>query len=307
MRYDWIDDILAVVETGSLASAAAKRHVTQSAFTRRVKAIEESMNAPLFDRSKKPVTVLPHIKALETELRELRAAERAIQSKLRATGHTEHGDISFVCQHSLTTTIAASLVQFIRKQYDTAVKMFTGNQDECLLQLISNSVDFAMTYDIPLDAQAAIEPEPPSGFQAQIIATDVLIPVSSPAFRSMWDRGELPFISYPADVFLGKVFSTRIMPQVSSQVTLVPMAETALTIAMHHMVRSEIGCAWLPRSLCDEDLKHGALVTLEDCLPVQPLNIVLTRHATRRHAVLDAIWTEVTQTPFTFDTCFALR
>ena len=37
MRLEWIEDILAVLDTGSLARAAEKRLLTQSAFTRRVR------------------------------------------------------------------------------------------------------------------------------------------------------------------------------------------------------------------------------------------------------------------------------
>ena len=50
MRLEWIDDILAVLESGSLARAAEKRSLTQSAFTRRVRLIEDSIGAELLRR-----------------------------------------------------------------------------------------------------------------------------------------------------------------------------------------------------------------------------------------------------------------
>ena len=68
MQLDWIDDILAVIDTGSLAAAAERRLLTQPAFTRRVRGIEERIGAALFDRSRKPVAVLPGVLALEPEL-----------------------------------------------------------------------------------------------------------------------------------------------------------------------------------------------------------------------------------------------
>lgn len=40
MRLEWPDDILAVAETGSFSEAAERRHLTQSAFSRRIGSIE---------------------------------------------------------------------------------------------------------------------------------------------------------------------------------------------------------------------------------------------------------------------------
>jgi DNA-binding transcriptional LysR family regulator len=40
MRLEWLDDILAVAQTGSFSEAAQKRHLTQSAFSRRIRTIE---------------------------------------------------------------------------------------------------------------------------------------------------------------------------------------------------------------------------------------------------------------------------
>ncbi|MCX8955674.1 LysR family transcriptional regulator, partial [Ruegeria sp. NA] len=65
------DDILAVLDGGSLTRAAEKRLLTQSAFTRRIRLIENSVGATLFDRRRKPVSLMPGIQSLEPELREL--------------------------------------------------------------------------------------------------------------------------------------------------------------------------------------------------------------------------------------------
>jgi len=71
MRVEWLEDILAVLDTGSLTGAAEKRFVTQSAFTRRIRQIEESVSAELFDRSKKPVKLLDHVREQESEMRHI--------------------------------------------------------------------------------------------------------------------------------------------------------------------------------------------------------------------------------------------
>ena len=41
MRLEWLEDLLAVAETGSFQEAADRRRLTQSAFSRRIQHIEE--------------------------------------------------------------------------------------------------------------------------------------------------------------------------------------------------------------------------------------------------------------------------
>ena len=55
MELYWLQDFLALVRTSSFSKAAMERHVTQSAFSRRIQALEDWVGTPLFDRSARPV------------------------------------------------------------------------------------------------------------------------------------------------------------------------------------------------------------------------------------------------------------
>lgn len=46
-----IEDLLALIAAGNVTRAARLRHVSQSAYSRRLRAIEESLGVALFDRS----------------------------------------------------------------------------------------------------------------------------------------------------------------------------------------------------------------------------------------------------------------
>ena len=85
MQLDWIDDILAVIDAGSLAQAAERRFLTQSAFTRRVRVIEEKIGITLVDRSRKPVAIMPGVQALDPELRDLSVRLRRLKHDLLAS------------------------------------------------------------------------------------------------------------------------------------------------------------------------------------------------------------------------------
>ena len=132
MRLEWIDDILAVLDSGSLTRAAEKRLLTQSAFTRRVRLIEGSIGATLFDRRRKPVSLMPGVQALEPELRELSARLHKLRHTLKTESDQASQSLSFVCQHALTTTVSPKVVRTLTADDDISVRVRSGNQDECL-------------------------------------------------------------------------------------------------------------------------------------------------------------------------------
>ena len=291
MRLEWIDDILAVLDGGSLARAAEKRLLTQSAFTRRVRIIEDSIGATLFDRRRKPVTLMPGVQALEPELRDLSARLHKLRHALKTTSDQAGKSLAFVCQHALTTTVSPQVVRALTADGETSVRVRSGNQDECLMHLISKEVDFAIMYALP-EGRA---PEPSNAFEAVTLGADILIPVRAPTMRTKTSDTVLPTISYPPEVFLGQVFARMINPRLPKGITALPIAETALTLAMLQLVLNEIGIAWLPHSLVAGHLAQGDLVRMDDVLPAQALIIRMVRLSEAQTRQGDLIWHHLAQ------------
>ncbi len=286
MRLEWIDDILAVLDTGSLARAAQKRLLTQSAFTRRVRLIEESIGAELFDRRRKPVTLMAGVEALAPELRELGMRLRKLRQKLKSAADQTGGTLSFACQHAITTTVSPWIVRALTARDEVSIRVRSCNQEECLMLLLSGEVDFVLMYALPDEATAFFE----QAFQTLTLGHDVLIPVCAPALEKAGGTTRIPIISYPTDVFLGRVFVSSIAPRLKDEVTLVSKAETALTLAAHEYAIGGIGVAWLPRSMVVTALDQGALVSLEGQLPVQPLDIKAFQLSEGRAVPSDPAW-----------------
>ena len=55
MKQLWIEDFLTLVEAGTFSRAAALRHVTQPAFSRRIQLLEAWLGVELVDRSIQPM------------------------------------------------------------------------------------------------------------------------------------------------------------------------------------------------------------------------------------------------------------
>lgn len=97
MRLEWIEDILAVSEMGSFNTAAEARFLTPSAFTRRIRTIEETLGCELFDRTKKPIILKPHVRDMLPDLRKAAADLRRVRRLLSEPGSgpepTYHTDL----------------------------------------------------------------------------------------------------------------------------------------------------------------------------------------------------------------------
>jgi LysR family transcriptional regulator, hypochlorite-specific transcription factor HypT len=286
MRLEWIDDILAVLDCGSLAQAAEKRGITQSAFTRRARAIEQSTGTTLFDRRRKPVTLMPGIQALEPDLRELSARLHKLGHLLKSSTSRTSKPLTFVCQHALTTTISPQIVRAATRDGEMPVRIQSGNQDECLMHLLSKEADLAIMYALPQEPEQDMN----GAFEAVKIGEDCLVPVCAPALCDTAFCDLIPIIGYPADVFFGQVFTRMVGPRLPAGVTTLPIAQTALTLAMLQLTLSELGIAWLPLSLVSQSISRGDLVTIEDTLPAQTLDIKMVRLRTTHREQTEAIW-----------------
>jgi DNA-binding transcriptional LysR family regulator len=286
MRLEWIDDILAVLDTGSLARAAEKRLVTQSAFTRRVRLIEDSIGAELFDRRRKPVTLLAGVEALAPEMRDLSMRLRQVRQKLHTANSQTGGVLSFACQHAITTTVSPWIVRALTAQGDAPVRVRSSNQQECLMLLLSGAVDFVVMYTVPGMPTPFLE----RAFETLTLGGDVLIPVCAPELCDTLQSTRFPAISYPSDVFLGQVFDRHITPRLDNEMQVVTKAETALTLAAYEFALGGIGVAWLPRSLVVEAMAKGSLVSLEANLPAQPLDIKAFRLSDHKGLQSESAW-----------------
>ena len=152
MRLEWIEDILAVMDTGSLARAADRRFVTQSAFTRRIRMIEDRIGATLFDRSRKPLEVLPDVRALEPVLREAAVRLERLRADLRNATGSAGRTVAFACQHAITATVSPRVVAALTADGDVSVRVRSANRDECMMKLLAGEVDFALMHDAPTSA-----------------------------------------------------------------------------------------------------------------------------------------------------------
>ena len=130
MKLEWLEDLLAVIETGSLHEASRKRFLTQPAFTRRIQTIERYVGVELFDRSYKPLRMKKSVVRNEENIRQIIRLLRVLSSDLK-TGDKVEQLLVLGCQHSISTAVAPRLVKALSNKTGARIRVRSANRDEC--------------------------------------------------------------------------------------------------------------------------------------------------------------------------------
>ena len=291
MRLEWLEDILAIVDTGSFSDAAARRHLTQSAFSRRVRNIEQYLGVELFDRTHKPVQLRPATADHYERISELAASLRQLAEDLKRSDRATGNRVVIASQHALTAALTPALIKRIQERDPTTyMRLRSANLDDCFSLLFSSKADIALVYR-PVDGDHPVEGD---YLESVTLGQDRFIPVYSTADRdrlnAQFIEGVIPLIAYPGEVFLGQIMDRLILPKVRNLALASTKVETALTLAALELALQGIGVAWVPASLARSRIDDGSLADLSATLPSCDLDCTVARLIGGRGEAEDAVW-----------------
>lgn len=286
MRLEWLEDLVAIFETGSLSAAAAQRYLTQPAFSRRVRSIEEYLGVALLDRSSKPARPSPALEGQERRLRELAAELRDLIRHLRLNERQGASRVVIASQHAITTAVLPQLIARDLAGIDAMFRLRSANRAECTAMLITKEADLAVTYCS--DAEIARAPE--RYMETRILGDETLVAVGAPALRAELRAGRLKLIGYPEEVFLGAFMKDAILRDVAQDFAIDLRVETALTLAALQLAIAGVGVAWVPEAMARPAIAASQVTGLSDILPTGRVTVVATRLIGRKSALEDAIW-----------------
>ena len=296
MRVEWLEDIIAVAETGSFHEAAERRNLTQSAFSRRIQSIEDYVGIALFDRTRKPVQLRPTTKEQHSEIIRLATELRRLITDLQRGDRLSGNKVVVVSQHALTASISPGLIEKFETHNPNAfVRLRSANLDECFGLLLSRQADIALAYRVPGEQHPIATPI----IETKAFAMDRLVPVFAAGQRADLDErmeaGQLPIIAYPGSVFLGNALMGSILTRLPKGVRPVPRVETALTLAALELAAQGIGVAWVPESLSASRTTNGDVEDLSESFPSMSLEITGVRLIGPANHSAHLLWTSLPQ------------
>ncbi|MDH3581425.1 MAG: LysR family transcriptional regulator [Hyphomicrobiales bacterium] len=144
-----LDDLVALLDSKSLTEAAAQRHVTQPAFSRRIRAIEETLGFDIIDRSKKPAELKPVVTERQDDIRALTLALSRLVNDIKSTAApVSERTLTISTIHSISVSVMPPAIEKLEQTIPSAtVRLRSGNLRESFAMLMTGQVSIMISYE----------------------------------------------------------------------------------------------------------------------------------------------------------------
>jgi len=298
MELDWLEDFAALAELGNFSRAAEARHVTQPAFSRRIRALEDWIGTPLFSRTAQGVVLTPAGAQFRPGAEETVRRIHQLRNEAREAAGREATTLRFAATHALSFTFFPSWIRGLEQGATPAtVRLISDHMRACEDLMLHGEAQFLLCHHHP-DAPDRFQ----SGqFHSIAVGADVLLPLTAPDAHGA-PRWRLPgshaaparYLGYSAESGLGRIIAAR-WARDPQALTLEVVFTSHLAAALMSMARDGSGIAWLPQSLAGDDMAAGRLLRAGDPGFDIPLEIRLFRPHARQSATAEALWARVSR------------
>lgn len=265
MDLNWLRDFECLARTLNFTRASDERNITQSAFSRRIKALESWVGLPLVNRATYPVQLtdagqqfLPVALGAISQLSESRQS-------LRDADRGDSRFIRFSVLHTISVNYLAARIEELQHQIpELRTRVVSDSLSTCCELLVEGVVDVMLCYYhhsvSPVIDKAA--------FARKDLLTERLIPVAAakPASTKGWnlarqDGPPIPYLAYERSSFLGMVVEATVGRQPLN-------AETIYVDGLVETIKRRLltgsGFAWMPETAISAELAEGTLVPIGD-------------------------------------------
>ena len=294
MDIDWFRDLSHLEKTGNFSQAAGLSNLSQPALSRRIKALETWVGAPLVDRSRQPVSLTTAgAQMLEAGTQAMARIESERSQIREAQSLPDKYVVTFGAQHSIGWRFYPAWLQSFEEAYGPILSRLRADDlPNCLRDLEQGDVDFVIAY---ASANQPDDVKENAARNSLIIGHDRLIPVckrrsdGQPLFRFQDSDVKIPFLKFgdgaPISSHLEQLMTADDLSQ-----RLQTVYENAMAGALRIRARDGAGVAWLPESLVTPDLESGVLIQTGAPHWQVPLEVRLYRKHQHSNHLTRAIW-----------------
>lgn len=249
--------LLAIQDTGSLAGAASRLHLTQSALSHQIRALEEHFEAELFFRGSRPLRWTPAGEALLHLAEEILPRVEATEQQLRDTGAGERGRLHVAVEcHSCFDWLMPAMDRYRSDWPAVELDLSMGFSFHPLPALYRGEVDLVITSD-PEDL-GGLDYVPLFRYEMQL-AVARRHPLASRGHATPEDLAGETLITYPVCRNRLDVYRHFLEP---AGVEPAAVRTAELTLMLIQLVASGRGVAALPSWALREHLDNGGLRAL---------------------------------------------
>ena len=260
MNLSWLDDFMTLAATGNFSRAADERHMTQPAFSRRIRALEEWLGVDLFDRSSQPARLTQTGEWFRKVAQELQAQVARVPGEARSVAQASSATLRFAATHALSFTFMPRWLRELEAHTSVGpVQLVSDVQQRCEALLLQSQVQFVLAHG----HARAPGPLDESGCPMLIVGSDRLMPVSAPDASGRpihrLDAQPVQLLDYSAESGVGRILR-ELRGAALDRMQVKSVMTAHLSSVLRTMALDGRGLAFLPECLIGEDLGSARLV-----------------------------------------------
>lgn len=276
MDLNWLDDVLVLLEERNMTRAAARRNITQPAFSRRIRSFEDWLGSKILERRSNKIEISQALLANEDELRALVTRLREMRTSF-STYAPGQSKIAIAAQHAPVVSTFPDMALHAKTKFPSvSFRIRSGNLYDCVSLFLRGDTAMLLCYE----AENLRALEFGAGVRRGSWGADYLVPVVGGTLRSSvrgdgWVPDTTPSIAYPEESFFGKVLRNsgrRFGTPVHSSH---PVCVTAFSSATKELTLRGLGVGWVPFSMVDKELANGDLISLTNYLGKEHLSVAV--------------------------------
>ncbi|RAS30646.1 MULTISPECIES: LysR family transcriptional regulator [unclassified Pseudomonas] len=289
MELVWLEDFIALAENGSFVRAADARHVTQPAFSRRIRSFESWIGVELFTRTPQGANlteagkhILPSVLDEVSRIYRIRSEAQELAGKAAKV-------LQFAATHSLSFTFFPRWIRAAERGAPIeAIRLHSDSMASCEQMLVHGQVQFLLCHRHP-----EVPPQlPHDQYISKKVGDDILLPLASPALDLESEETSMPYLAYTEESGLGRIVRHRLQGK-DEYLQLKPHFSSHLAAVLTSMALEGKGIAWLPKSLTEQEVLDGRLIRALDERWDIPLDINLTRPTAPINTSAETFWSSL--------------
>ncbi len=291
MDLNWLNDFECLARTLNFTRASAERNITQSAFSRRIKALESWVGLPLVNRDTYPVQLTEAGKQFLPVAAEIIGQLTDTRQTMRDADRGDRRFIRFSSLHTISANYLARLIEMMQQEIpELRTRVISDSLSTCCDLLATGAVDILFCY-----YHHAVSPVIDEAiFTRKDVETDRLLPVAAakPANAMNWDLSTpgappIPYLAYERSSFLGMVVEDTVGKRALNAETIYV---DSLVDTIKRRVLNGGGFAWLPETAVAAELADGTLVLVGDEDWSTQLSISALANASTIDPSAEAVW-----------------
>jgi DNA-binding transcriptional LysR family regulator len=244
----------AVAECGSLAAASTQLHLTPSALSHGLKALETDVGCRLFERVGKRMLLNQAGEQLLAHIREPLAALDAAAESIKRLGKWGQTRLRLGTAASLCQYFIPGVIRDLRKEFPKLdLRVETGDTAELVEKVRADQVDLAI----------CIEPETAAGLEVRPLFRDELMFVFAPSHPWATGRAIPPaeMRAQPLIIYRRSSRTVGLVDDFFRKLDLTPstVMEIGSMMAIKELVKLNLGVAILAPWAADKEVAKGTL------------------------------------------------